>query len=123
MEGTPADATIRFDFRASTLATSLPGRGAEGWMNMSDERRVKLKTFSLRPEKYAGKGDFEGWVNQFKEYAMLGQWSDKEWAFMLFLSLTGIARMYFVRENMTYAARVEARRLRFNQEMDTSIVL
>ena len=63
-------------------------------------------------EKYDGKGDFEGEVNQFKEYATLGQWSDEERALLLFLSLTGGARMYFVmlleRENLAYQARVEA---------------
>ena len=29
---------------------------------------MELKKFSLRPEKFNGKGDFEGWVNQFEEY-------------------------------------------------------
>ena len=60
------DATIRFDFRASTPATPPPGRGAEARGGDGEEqRRVQLKKFSLRPEKYDGKGDFEGWVNQF----------------------------------------------------------
>ena len=31
--------------------------------------RVESKKFSLRPDKYDGKGDFDRWVNQFKEYA------------------------------------------------------
>ena len=44
MEGAPEDATIR----------------------------VELKKFSLRLENYHRKGDIEGWVNQFEEYAMLG---------------------------------------------------
>ena len=48
------------------------------------------------PEKYDGKGDFEGWVNQFEEYATLGQWTDEEISSLLFLSLTAGARMYFV---------------------------
>ena len=55
---------------------------------------------------------FEGLVNQFEEYATLGQWSDEERASLLFLSLSGGAQMYFIelpeRENMTYQARVEA---------------
>ena len=53
------DATLRFDFRASTPATSPPGvehRGEDG----EEQRRIELKKFSLRPEKYDGKGDFEG---------------------------------------------------------------
>ena len=55
------DATIRFDFRASTPATATPGRGAEARGGDGEEqRRVELKKFSLRPEKYDGKGDFEG---------------------------------------------------------------
>ena len=51
------------------------------------QRWVELKKFSLRPEKYDGKGDFEGWVNQFEEYATLGQWDEEEKASLLFLSL------------------------------------
>ena len=73
------DATLRFDFRASTPATSPPGRGAEHrGGDGEDQRRIELKKFSLRPEKYDGKGDFEGWVNQFEEYATLGQWNKEE---------------------------------------------
>ena len=66
------NATLRFDFRASTPTTSPPGRGTahRGW-DAEDQRRIELKKFSLRPEKYDGKGDFEGWVNQFEEYATL----------------------------------------------------
>ena len=83
------DATIRFDFRASTPAMPPPRRGAEarGW-DGEEQRRVELRKFSLRPEKYDGKGDFEGWVNQFEEYATLGQWNEEEEASLLFLSLT-----------------------------------
>ena len=103
------DTTLRFDFRASTPAT------------------IKLKKFSLRPEKYDGKGDFEGWVNQFEEYATLGQWNEEEKASLLFLSLTVEAHIYFVglpeREKMAYATRVEAVRRWFGQETDTSIAL
>ena len=122
------DATLRFDFRASTPATSPPGRGAEHRGGDGEEqRRIELKKFSLRPEKYNGKGDFEGWVNQFEEYATLGQWNEEEKASLLFLSLTAGARMYFVglpeREKMAYATRVEALRRRFGQETDTSIAL
>ena len=73
------DATLQFDFRASTPATSPPGRGAEHRGGDGEEhRRIELKKFSLRPEKYDGKGDFEGWVNQFEEYATLGQWTEEE---------------------------------------------
>ena len=70
-------ATIRFDFRASTPAKSPPGRGQEAWTGDGEEQRVELKKFILRPEKYDGKIDFEGWVNQFEEYAILGQWSGR----------------------------------------------
>ena len=84
------DATLRFNFRASTPAMPPPGRGAEPQGEDGEEqRRVDLKKFSLRPEKYDGKGDFEGWVNQFEEYATLGQWNEEEKASLLFLSLTG----------------------------------
>ena len=122
------DATLRFDFRASTPATSPPGRGAEHrGGDGEDQGRIELKKFSLRPEKYDGKGDFEGWVNQFEEYATLGQWNEEEKASLLFLSLTAGARMYFVglpeREKMAYATRVEALRRRFGQETNTSIAL
>ena len=122
------DATLRFDFRASTPATSPPGRGAEHrGGDGEDQRRIELKKFSLRPEKYDGKGDFEGWVNQFEEYATLGQWNEEEKASLLFLSLTAGARMYFVglpeREKMAYATRVEALRRWFGQETDTSKAL
>ena len=122
------DATLRFDFRASTPATSPPGRGAEHLGGDSEEqRRIELKKFSLRPEKYDGKGDCEGWINQFEEYATLGQWNEEEKASLLFLSLTAGARMYIVglpeREKMAYATRVEALRHRFGQETDTSIAL
>ena len=121
-------AALRFDFRASTPATSPLGRGAEHRGGDGEEqRRIELKKFSLRPEKYDGKGDFEGWVNQFGEYATLGQWNEEEKALLLFLSLTAEARMYFVglpqREKMAYATRVEALRRRFGQETDTSIAL
>ena len=69
------DVTIRFDFRASTLATPPLGRGTEARGGDGEEqRRVELKKFSLMPEKYDGKGDFEGWVNQFEEYATLRHW-------------------------------------------------
>ena len=121
------NATIRFDFRASTPATSPTGRGPEALTGDGEEQRVELKKFSLRPEKYDGKVDFEGWVNQFEEYAILGQWSEEEKASLLFLSLMGGARMYFVglpeREKMAYNARVEALRRRFGQETDTSKAL
>ena len=91
------DATLRFDFRASTSATQHPGRGVEHRGGDAEEQqRIELKKFSLRPEKYDRKGDFEGWVNQFEEYATLGQWNEEEKALLLFLSLTAGARMYFV---------------------------
>ena len=71
------DATLRSDFRASTATKSPPGRGKEHrGGDGEDQRRIELKKFSLRPEKYDGKGDFEGWVNQFEEYATLGQWNE-----------------------------------------------
>ena len=122
------DATLRFDFRASTPSTWPPGRGAEHrGGDGEDQRRIELKKFSLRPEKYDGKGNFEGWVNQFEEYATLGQWNEEEKASLLFLSLTPGSRMYFFglpeREKMAYATRVEALRRRFGQETDTSIAL
>ena len=63
-EGTTEDATIRFDFRASTPAipvASQPGRGTEGRAGEGEEhRRVELKKFSLRPEEFDGKVNFEG---------------------------------------------------------------
>ena len=122
------DATLQFEFRASTPAASPSGRGAEHRGGDAEEpRRIELKKFSLRPEKYDGKVDFEGWVNQFEEYAALGQWTEEEKSSLLFLSLTAGARMYFVglpeREKMAYATRVEALRRRFGQETDTSIAL
>ena len=122
------DSTLQFDFRASTPATLSPGQGAEHRGRDGEEhRRIELKKFSLRPEKYNGKGDFEGWVNQFEEYATLGQWTEEEKSSLLFLSLTPGARMYFVglpeREKMAYATRVEALRRRFGQETDNSIAL
>ena len=43
----------------------MEARGGDG----EEQRKVELKKFSLRPEKYDVKGDFDGWVNQFKEYA------------------------------------------------------
>ena len=99
------DATLQFEFRASTPAASPSGRGAEP----------------------RGGDGFEGWVNQFEEYATLGQWTEEEKSSLLFLSLTAGARMYFVglpeREKMAYATRVEALRRQFGQEMDTSIAL
>ena len=98
-------------------------RGGDG----EEQQRIELKQFSLRPEKYDGKGDCEGWVNQFEEYATLGQWNEEEKASLLFLSLTTGARMYFVglpeREKMAHATRVEALRRWFGQETDTSIAL
>ena len=108
------DATLQFEFRASTPAASPSGRGAEHRGGDAEEpRRIELKKFSLRPEKYDGKVDFEGWVNQFDEYATLGQWTEEEKSSLLFLSLTAGARMYFVglpeREKMAYATRVETR--------------
>ena len=122
------DATLRFDFRASTPATSPPGRGAEHrGGDGKEQQKIELKKFSLRPEKYDGKDDFEGWVNQFEEYATLAQWNEEEKASLLFLSLTTGAHMYFVelpeREKMAYATGVEALRRQFGQETDTSIAL
>ena len=91
------DATLQFDFRASTPATSPPRRGAEHRGGDGEEqRRIELKKFSLRPEKYDGKVDFEGWVTQFEEYTTLGQWNEEEKASLFFLSLTAGAHMYFV---------------------------
>ena len=109
------DATLQFEFRASTPAASPSGRGADHRGGDGEEpRRIELKKFSLRPEKYDGKVDFEGWVNQFEEYATLGQWTEEEKSLLLFLSLTAGARMYFVglpeREKMAYATRVKALR-------------
>ena len=73
------DATLQFEFRASTPAASPSGRGAEHRGGDAKEpRRIELKKFSLRPEKYDGKVDFESWVNQFEEYATLGQWTEEE---------------------------------------------
>ena len=64
------NATLQFEFRASTPAASPLGRGAEPRGGDGEEpRRIELKKFSRRPEKYDGKVDFEGWVNQFEEYA------------------------------------------------------
>ena len=55
------DATLGFDFRVSTPRTPPPGQGAEPrGGDGKEQRRVELKKFSLRPEKYDGKGDFHG---------------------------------------------------------------
>ena len=66
-------------------------------------------------------------MNQFEEYATLGQWTEEEKSSLLFLSLTAGARMYVVglpeREKMAYATRVEALRRRFGQESDTNGLL
>ena len=71
-EGATKDATIRFNFLTSTTATSPQGRGTEARTGDGEEhQQVELKKLSLQPEKYDRKGDFEGWVNQFEEYAML----------------------------------------------------
>ena len=67
-EGASEDATIRFDFQASTSATSPSVRGMEG----QGKSEVELKEFSIWPEKYDRKGDFESWVNQFEVYVTLG---------------------------------------------------
>ena len=128
VKGAVDDATLWFDFRASTPATLPPELGAEPRGGDGEEQlRVELKKFSLRPEKYDGKGNFEGWVNQFEGYTTLGQWNEEEKASLLFQSLTAGARMYFVglpeREKMVYATRVEALRRQFGQETDTSIAL
>ena len=121
------NATIRFNFWASTPAASPPARGLEARTGDGEERLVELTKFSRCPKKYDGKVDIEGWVNQFEEYAILGQCSQEEKALLLFLSLIGGARMYFVglpeRKKMAYNTRVEALRRRFGQETDTSIAL
>ena len=75
---------------------ALGTRGRAQRRGRRGTRRIELKKFSLRPEKYDGKVDFEGWVNQFEEYAALGQWTEEEKSSLLFLSLTAGARMYFV---------------------------
>ena len=55
------DNTIRFDSRASTPAASPPGRGMEARTGDGKKhRRVEVKKFSRRPEKYEWKVDFEG---------------------------------------------------------------
>ena len=93
-----------FDFRASTPATSSTAEGGATKDQVKYAKKVELKKFSLQLERFNGK--VEGWVNQFEEYATLGQWSNDEWASLLFLSLTGGTRLYFVRlperENMAY---------------------
>ena len=81
LEGSADDVIIPFDFSASTPATPATGGGTEGRLaedRTEDTRRsgVELIKFSLQPEKFDGKGDFEGWVKQFEEYATVGQWSD-----------------------------------------------
>ena len=95
----------------------LPRRPRDG--ERSTEAGTARSSEGSRPEKYDGKGDFEGWVNQFEEYAILGQWNEEEKASLLFLSLTAGARMYFVGlpepEKIVYATRVEVE--------DTSIAL
>ena len=101
-----------------------PGRGAETRGGEGEEqRRDELKKFSLRPEKYERKGNFKGWVNQFEEYATLGQWNAGEKVLLLFLSLTAAARMYFVRLPEREMRRVEPLHRWFGQETDTSITL
>ena len=51
-----------------------PGRGMEARTGNGEEhRRVEVKKFSLQPEKYDRKVDFEGWVNQFQEYEYVGK--------------------------------------------------
>ena len=69
---------------------------------------MELKKLSLWPEKFDGKGNFEGWVNQLKEYSTREQWIDDGRVSRLFLSLVGGTRMYFVglpeQENMAYLA-------------------
>ena len=68
---------IKFVIRASTPAMPPPGRGTKvRGGNGEEQRRVELKKFSLRPKKYDGKGNLLGWVNQFEEYAILGQWNE-----------------------------------------------
>ena len=60
METAVDDATLRFHFRASTTATPPPGRGAEHRCGDGEEqRRIELKKFSLRPERYDEKDDFK----------------------------------------------------------------
>ena len=84
-EAASENATIRFDFWATTPATWPPGRGTEARAGDGQERLVELKKFSIRSEKYDGIVDFEVWVNQFEEYATLGQWNKEEKALLMFL--------------------------------------
>ena len=75
-ETTAQDATIRFDFRASTPAIPVatqPERETEGRAGEGEEhRRVELRKFSLRSEKFDGKVDFKGWVNQKRRVSHTG---------------------------------------------------
>ena len=93
-EGTTDDATLWFYFQASTLENPSTAQGAGE--RHEDPRTAELRKFSLWFKKYDRKGDFEGWVNEFQEYAVLGQWRDDEQASLLFLSLTRKAWMYFM---------------------------
>ena len=110
-DGTPQ----KFLFRSSTPTVT------EG------KRTQEPKKFNLRPEKYDGKVDFEGWIDQFEGYATLGHWTEQEKTTMLFLSLTATARQYFVglphHEKLSFQDRVEALRRRFGHENDTSNAL
>ena len=61
MEGTPEDATIQFDFRASTPATLPLPRESEGRTNAGEDRRVELKKFSLRLENMTEREISKAW--------------------------------------------------------------
>ena len=55
------DATLQFEFSASRPAASPPGRGAEHrGGDYKEHRRIELKKFSFRREKYDGKGTSRG---------------------------------------------------------------
>ena len=52
---------------------------------VQDPKKVELEKFSVRPEKFGGKGAFQGLVNQFEEYNTLEQWSNNKRSSLLFL--------------------------------------
>ena len=86
---------------------------------LPDESKPPSRYGLIKPERFDGKTDWEGWHSQFEEWARVSGWDEDMKKSMLVLSLTGAARSFYgdltSAETSTYQQRVLALLDRFGR--------
>lgn len=92
-----------------------------------DARPRTVRSFTIKPDFYDGKCDWDEYLSHFKNCAELGQWPPGQQLLVLSASLKGVARTYYMglgpRDKLSFHALVRNLNQRFGSERQQSLWL